>query len=83
MDGDLAFRLAQDFAHSSAEIELVRGAVDRVVELIESGHFFVGGSSPVASLQMLDAVRRAANVAAAPMPAYRPLQSSFRNTPVS
>ena len=58
-------------------------SADRLVDLVESGHFFVGGSSPVASLQILDAVRRAAIVAAAPMPAYRPDQSSFRNTSVS
>jgi hypothetical protein len=39
----------------------------------------VGGSSPVATRQIFDATRRAAIVEAAPIPAYNPVQSAFRN----
>jgi hypothetical protein len=39
---------------------------------------FVGGASPVAVRQIFDATRRAAIVASAPRPAYRPLQSALR-----
>jgi hypothetical protein len=42
-------------------------------------YFFAGGSSPVATRQMLDAARRAAIVAAAASAAYSPLHINFRS----
>jgi hypothetical protein len=42
------------------------------------GFFFVGGASPVVRRQMNEAVRRAAIVASALRPAYRPLQIALR-----
>jgi hypothetical protein len=43
------------------------------------GYFFVGGSSPVVTRQILEAARRATIVAAAPTTAYRPLHITFRS----
>jgi len=51
-----------------------------VYDLIAPGHFFVGGSSPVPIRHTLEAARRAAIVAAAVNPAYRPDHSAFRST---
>lgn len=55
-------------------------ALDKDVSL---RHFFTGGSSPVAARQIPEAARRAAIVAPAARPAYKPVQSSFRSIPGS
>src|SRR4051812_12640472 len=55
-------------------VELVRALIHDLVRL---RHFFVGGSSPVATRQIWEAARRAAIVATAARPAYNPVQSSF------
>ena len=47
-------------------LELVGGRLDC---LVAARHFFVGGSSPVATRQIFDASRRDVIVAAAPSPA--------------
>ena len=62
--------------------------LDKLVELfrrlldapITPSYFLVGGCSPVATHQILEASRLATIVDAAPNPAYRPVQSTFRNT---
>jgi len=58
-------------------LEARRPLLDKRVAL---GHFFAGGASPVAMRQIREASLRAPIVAAAPIPAYRPVHSSLRST---
>src|SRR5207247_5033034 len=57
-------------------LQLVREAFHL---LVTSRHFLVGGSSPVSVRQILEAARREATVAIAPVAPYRADQSSLRS----
>src|SRR5439155_26470801 len=61
--------------------ELLQARGSALDEEIALSHRLVGGASPVAIRQIVEAARRAAIVAPAPRPAYRPVQSSFRSMP--
>src|SRR5581483_1621539 len=73
---DLRLHAAGRLRLPHERVELVGRALDCLIRL---RHFFVGGSSPVATRQILDASLRAAIVEAAPRPAYRPVQRALRS----
>jgi hypothetical protein len=62
-------------------VQPLGAALNRPICSSRHGHFLVGGSSPVTVRQTREAVRRAAIVAAALNPAYRPVQSALRSIP--
>jgi hypothetical protein len=80
----LGERLGETRAQAAAAGGLIRQALEARRPLLDKRvalrHFFAGGASPVAIRQIRDASLRAPIVAAAPIPAYRPVHSSFRST---
>jgi hypothetical protein len=80
----LCERLCETGAKAAAAGGLIREALQTRRSLLDEcvalRHFFAGGASPVAMRQIREASRRAPIVAAAPIPAYRPVHSSLRST---
>jgi hypothetical protein len=80
----LGERLGEPGAQAPAAGGLVRKTLEARRPLLDKRvafrHFFAGGASPVAMRQIRDASLRAPIVAAAPIPAYRPVHSSLRST---